>query len=57
MGHGGCAGLTLAGNSDDEAISGALGKPSQHAKGVIIFFETRFIEIALLQNRGKQSNL
>lgn len=57
MGHGGCAGLTLAGNSDDEAKSGALGKPSQQAKGVINFVETRPIEIALLQNRGKQSNL
>lgn len=57
MGHGGCAGLTLAGNSDDEAKSGALGKPSQQAKGVISFVETRPIEIALLQNRGKQSNL
>lgn len=57
MGHGGCAGLTLAGNSDDEAKSGALGKPSQQAKGVINFVETRPIEIALLQNRGTQSNL
>ena len=37
MGHGGCAGLTLADNSDDEAIRGALGKPSRKAKGVIVF--------------------
>ena len=57
MGHGGCAGLTLAGNSDDEAKSEALGKPSQQAKGVINFLETRSIEIELMQNRGKQSNL
>jgi hypothetical protein len=57
MGHGGCAGLTLAGNSDDEAISGALGKPRQQAEGVINFLETQLKEIALLQNRGKQSNL
>jgi len=57
MGHGGCAGLTLAGNSDDEAKSEALGKPSQQAKAVINFLETRSIEIELLQNRGKQSNL
>ena len=57
MGHGGCAGLTLAANSDDEAKSGALGKPSQQAKGVINFVEMRPIEIAPLQNRGKQSNL
>ena len=39
MGHGGCAGLTLADNSDDEAIRGALGKPSQKAKGVISFLK------------------
>ena len=57
MGHGGCAGLTLAGNSDDEAKSEALGKPSQQAEGVINFPETLSIEIELLQSRGKQSNL
>ena len=34
MGHGGCAGLNLAYSSDDEAIRGALGKPSRKAKDV-----------------------
>lgn len=57
MGHGGCAGLTLTGNSDDEAKSEALGKPSQQAEGVINFPETLSIEIELLQSRGQQSNL
>lgn len=44
MGHGGCGGLTLAPNIDDETTSGALGKPSQKAEGVINFYETRSIE-------------
>ena len=57
MGYGGCAGLTLAGNSDDEAKSEALGKPSQQTEGVINFLESLSIKMELLQSRGKQSNL
>ena len=57
MGHGGCGGLTLAGNSDDEAKSEALGKSSQQAEGVINFLESLSIKMELLQSRGKQSNL